>query len=237
MRYRNKDPQDTLTWQRPRFEERQEERERMVREEIMGDPYIRVRDPRVLAAMEAVPRHLFVPEDVRDQAYANHPLPIGYGQTISQPLIVALMTELLHIRPGDRILEVGTGSGYQAAVLAELTPYVYTIEIVPELAERAKKTLAALGYSTVRVKAGDGYAGWPEHAPYDGIIVTCAPEDIPPPLIDQLRPGGRIVIPVGKNNLTQWLVVVEKSRNGKIRKTREYPVAFVPMTGKARKKR
>jgi protein-L-isoaspartate(D-aspartate) O-methyltransferase len=147
------------------------------------------------------------------------------------------MTELLQIHPGDRILEVGTGSGYQAAVLSELTPYVYTVEIVPELAARAENALAALGYTTVKVKAGDGYEGWPQHAPYDGIIVTCAPEEIPQPLIDQLKPGGRIVIPVGREDRTQWLVVVEKSRNGRIRKIQEYPVAFVPMTGKARRRR
>ncbi len=226
---------DTLRWPHPRFSERAEERRRMVEEQIAGDPYIPVRDKRVLAAMEHVPRHLFVPEEYREEAYEDHPLPIGYGQTISQPLIVAHMTQLLQVEAGDRILEVGTGSGYQAAVLAELTPYVFTIEIIPELAEQARTTLHRLGYTTVKVKCGDGYEGWPEHAPYDGIIVTCAPEAVPQPLIDQLKPGGRIVIPVGPAGRTQWLFVMGKTPEGKLVRKKEYPVAFVPMTGKAAK--
>jgi len=236
MESMEQEPQDSLTWQRPRFEEKKDERLRMVRNEIMNDPFIRITDKRVLEAMEAVPRHLFVPKNYRNAAYENHPLSIGHGQTISQPLIVALMTELLEIHPGDKILEIGTGSGYQAAVLSELTPYVYTVEIVKELAEQAESTLSRLGYKTIKVKAGDGYEGWPEYAPYDGIIVTCAPENIPQPLIKQLKPGGRMVIPVSTNGWTQWLMVVKKTKNGKIKKTRKYPVVFVPMTGKAEKK-
>ncbi len=222
-----------LTWPHPRFKERHEERLRMV-EEILDDPYVTIGDERVIEAMKAVPRHLFVPEEYQEEAYDNHPLPIGEGQTISQPLIVALMTDLLELRPGDKVLEIGTGSGYQAAVLAELTPCVYTVEIIPGLAERARQTFAALGYTTIRVREGDGYEGWPEHAPYDGIIVTCAPEEIPPPLIEQLRPGGRIVIPVGKAGWTQWLIVVHKDRRGRLHRHKEIPVSFVPMTGKAR---
>ena len=209
------------------------ERRRMVRDDIKNDPFHPVRDEKVLKAMECVPRHLFVPKEYRMEAYDDQPLPIGYGQTISQPLIVASMTEMLDVHPGDKILEIGTGSGYQAAVLSELTPYVYTVEIVDELGRHAKKLLSELGYTTVKVKIGDGYEGWPEHAPYDGIIVTCAPEDIPQPLIDQLKPGGKIVIPVGKEGRTQWLVVVKKTPDGKIKEKTQFPVIFVPMTGKA----
>ena len=227
--------QDTVSWHRPRFEERKAERLRMVQDDIRHSLYQPVKNRKVLAAMENVPRHLFVPESLRAQAYENHPLPIGYGQTISQPIIVAHMTELLEIKPGDKILEIGTGSGYQAAVLSELTPNVFTIEIIEKLGERAKSTFSSLGYNTIRVKTGDGYEGWPEYAPFDGIIVTCAPEDIPEPLIEQLKPGGRIVIPVGKAGESQWLIVAEKTHDGKIRKKIQYPVIFVPMTGKAQK--
>ena len=156
-----------------------------------------IRDTRLLAAMETVPRAEFVPSAQRPHAYEDRPLPIGEDQTISQPYIVALMTELLDVKEGDRVLEIGTGSGYQAAVLAELTPHVYTIEIIPTLAERAEETLRRLGYDAVEVMAGDGYLGWPDRAPFDGIIVTCAPEEVPEPLKDQLREGGRMVIPVG----------------------------------------
>ncbi|NOY37131.1 MAG: protein-L-isoaspartate(D-aspartate) O-methyltransferase [Chlorobi bacterium] len=208
----------------------------MVRNDIHNSFYKPVKDRKVLEAMENVPRHLFVPKVFRDQAYENKPLPIGYGQTISQPIIVAQMTELLDIKPGDKILEIGTGSGYQAAVLSELTPYVYTVEIVRELGEQAKARFSTLGYNTIKVKIGDGYKGWPEYAPYDGIIVTCAPEEIPEPLIEQLKPGGRIVIPVGKAGKTQWLVLVEKTPEGKIREQVQFPVVFVPMTGKAGEK-
>ena len=227
-----KSQQDTTEWYRPRFLERQDEREEMVNKDIAQSPYDPVTDKKVLKAMKEVPRHKFVPGYQLANAYRNHPLSIGSGQTISQPLIVAHMTELLEIEPGDRILEIGTGSGYQAAVLSELTPYIFTIEIIEKLGLRAKKVLNNLGYKTIKVKIGDGYFGWEEFAPYDGIIVTCAPEEIPAPLIDQLRPGGRIVIPVGKEGWIQNLVVVKKSKNGKISEKKLYGVRFVPMTGK-----
>ncbi len=226
---------DTLAWNRPRFIERENERLKMVRSDIQHSPYNPVKDIDVVRAMQSVPRHLFIPPKYRSQAYGNHPLPIGHGQTISQPLIVAHMTELLEIQPGHKILEIGTGSGYQAAVLSELTPYVYSIEIVEELGIQAKSLFSELGYNTIRVKIGDGYEGWPEHAPFDGIIVTCAPEEIPEPLIKQLKPGGKIVIPVGKAGRTQMLVVVEKNAKGGLKKKTQYPVVFVPMTGKAQK--
>jgi protein-L-isoaspartate(D-aspartate) O-methyltransferase len=187
-----------------------------------------VKDRRVLAAMERVPRHEFVPADQRPHAYEDRPLPIGEGQTISQPYIVALMTELLEVEEGDKVLEIGTGSGYQAAILAELTPHVYTIEIIASLAERAQETLRRLGYETVHVKAGDGYLGWPEHAPFDGIIVTCAPEEVPQALIEQLKEGGRIVIPVGPQWTHQTLYVLRKSE-GRLRQKEVIPVRFVPM--------
>jgi protein-L-isoaspartate(D-aspartate) O-methyltransferase len=225
--------EDTISHQNPAFHERVEERERMVKEDIENYPYQPVRDKRVLEAMRTVPRHAFVPEEYQRQAYRNSPLVIGYNQTISQPFIVAHMTEMLELEPDDKVLEIGTGSGYQAAVLAELCKKVYTVEIIPPLGQRAKKLLKELGYDNVEVRIGDGYEGWPEHAPYDRIIVTCAPDDIPRPLIDQLKPGGRIVIPVGASYQTQYLVVVTKDREGKIKKHRKYPVRFVPMTGKA----
>lgn len=185
----------------------------------------------VLKAMGRVPRHDFVPEELRSQAYKDRPLPIGYGQTISQPFIVAYMTELLQLEPGDRVLEVGTGSGYQAAVLAELTDEVYTIEIIDELAIAARETLALTGYTKVRVKQGDGYFGWPEYAPFDGIIVTAAAGHIPPPLLEQLKPGGRMVIPVGGVYQIQSLMRVEKSAAGTVHTERLLPVRFVPFTG------
>lgn len=230
-----KNQQDTTEWDRPRFEERKDEREEMVTHDIAGSPYDPVTDRKVLDAMKKVPRHKFVPRYQRASAYGNYPLPIGNGQTISQPLIVAHMTELLEIEPGDSILEIGTGSGYQAAVLSELTPHVFTIEIIEKLGLKARETLENLGYKTVKVKIGDGYYGWEEYAPYDGIIVTCAPEDIPKPLIDQLNPGGRIVIPLGREGLIQNLVVVRKDKKGKIHKKELYGVRFVPMTGEADK--
>lgn len=225
--------QDTLkNWRPPVFSERLGERNQMVNE-ISSHFYIPVKDRRVQEAMRHVPRHKFVPKELQSRAYDNSPLPIGYGQTISQPLIVAHMTELLEIEPGDKILEIGTGSGYQAAVLAELTENVYTVEIVPELAVRAVETLSSLGYQSIKTKTGDGYEGWKENAPYDGIIVTCAPEDIPEPLVEQLKPGGVIVIPVGEENQTQMLVVVRKAKNGRIFQEKQFPVRFVPMTGKS----
>ncbi|MDW8343009.1 MAG: protein-L-isoaspartate(D-aspartate) O-methyltransferase [Verrucomicrobiae bacterium] len=194
-----------------------------------------VRDPIVLQAMRRVPRHEFVPDGWRHAAYADRPLPIGHGQTISQPYIVALMTELIRPRPGMRVFEIGTGSGYQAAVLAEITPHVFTIEIIQPLATSAQQRLERLGYRTVAVKFGDGYFGWPEHAPFDGIIVTAAADHVPPPLIEQLKPGGRMVIPLGSPFQQQWLVLVEKDEAGTVRSRNVLPVAFVPFTGGPRK--
>jgi protein-L-isoaspartate(D-aspartate) O-methyltransferase len=192
-----------------------------------------VRNPRVLEAMRSVPRHFFVDPPQREQAYEDHPLPIAGNQTISQPYIVALMTELLELDPGDKVLEIGTGSGYQSAVLGRLAGQVYTIEIVPELARSAAQKLAELGYKNVEVREGDGYRGWPEHAPFDGIIVTAAPERIPQPLIEQLAPGGRMVIPVG--GFFQELKVFRKGTDGKVVEKDILPVRFVPMTGEIEK--
>jgi protein-L-isoaspartate(D-aspartate) O-methyltransferase len=186
-----------------------------------------VADPRVLLAMRTVPRHRFVPTTLQHLAYTDRPLPIGHGQTISQPYIVAYMSEALEVDRTHQVLEIGTGSGYQAAVLARLARVVYTIEIVPELAKRAAATLEELGYANVHVRQGDGYAGWRERAPFDRIMVTAAPEQIPQPLIDQLRAGGRMVIPVG--SAEQWLTVVEKTPAGVIQR-RTIPVRFVPFT-------
>jgi protein-L-isoaspartate(D-aspartate) O-methyltransferase len=200
----------------------------MVEEQIRGRD---VKDPRVLDAMRSVPRHRFVPDHLDALAYDDRPLPIGHDQTISQPYIVAYMTELLKVSPGDRVLEIGTGSGYQAAVLAKLAKEVYTIEIVPELARAAADTLKALGYTNVHVREGDGYVGWPEEAPFARIMVTAAPERIPQPLIDQLAPGGVLVIPVGERNDTQWMTIVEKTATGVVQR-KTIPVAFVPFTRK-----
>ena len=186
---------------------------------------------RVMAAMASVPREEFVLPAYRHQAYNNTPLPIAAGQTISQPLIVALMTDLLDPQPGDVVLEVGTGSGYQAAVLSGLVNQLYSIEIVEELAASAAEVLSKLGYNNVSVRAGDGYAGWPEHAPFDGIIVTAAADKIPPPLLQQLKPGGKLVIPVGAKNGYQELMLVEVDESGEIRKRSVLPVRFVPLTG------
>ena len=188
-----------------------------------------IADPRVLAAMRKVPRERFVPADLAARAYDDRPLPIGQGQTISQPYIVAYMTETLRTAPTQRVLEIGTGSGYQAAVLGELVREVYTIEIVSALATRARGVLDALGYRNVHVRDGDGYAGWPEHAPFDRILLTAAPATIPQPLLDQLAPGGLLVAPVGAQGETQWIVVAEKTGGGIVeRKT--IPVQFVPFT-------
>jgi len=189
-------------------------------------------DVGVLDTMRRVPRHAFVPASQRELAYTNRPLPIGYGQTISQPYIVALMTNLLRLPQHSRALEIGTGSGYQAAVLAELGHQVYTIEIVSELAELATKRLSELGYRAVQVRQGDGYYGWPDTAPFDGIIVTAAASQIPPPLLDQLKPGGRMVIPIGAAFLVQQLMLIEKLADGSIRTEALLPVAFVPLVGR-----
>jgi protein-L-isoaspartate(D-aspartate) O-methyltransferase len=187
----------------------------------------------VALAMAKVPRHEFVPPELRNQAYDNHPLPIGHGQTISQPTIVALMTDLLGLEPTDHVLEVGTGSGYQAAVLSEVVTggQVFTIEIVADLARVARKRLASLGYENVVVHTGDGYLGLPENAPFDGILATAAADKIPTPLIEQLKPGGRLVMPVGGQGQTQWLTLVSKDPEGRIDRRVVLPVRFVPLTG------
>ena len=200
----------------------------MVKEQMLDRG---VTDERVLAAMRKVPREEFVPEEYRAESYGDFPLPIGHDQTISQPYIVAFMTEQLRPQPSDRVLEIGTGSGYQAAILAELVKDVYSIEIIEPLAKTAEATLTRLGYKNVHVKAGDGYKGWPEHAPFDSVIVTCAPDHIPQPLVDQLKEGGRIIIPVGERGM-QELYLLEK-KAGKMERRSVTPVRFVPMTGEA----
>jgi protein-L-isoaspartate(D-aspartate) O-methyltransferase len=201
-------------------------RKRMVADQMRARD---IRDPRVLAAMERVPRHRFVPPESQSSAYEDHPLAIGHGQTISQPYIVAFMSQALDVRPTDKVLEIGTGSGYQAAVLGELAGEVYTIEIVEPLAHSAKKTLDELGYRNVHVRAGNGYAGWPEHAPFDRIMVTAAPDEVPPALIEQLKPGGLMAIPVG--TVIQELRIMRKTDKG-MDILQTLPVRFVPMTGK-----
>ena len=188
-----------------------------------------VKDARVLDALRKVPRERFIPANLAARAYDDQPLPIGHGQTISQPFIVAHMTEALAVEPHHTVLEIGSGSGYQAAILGELARTVYTIEIVPELARRAASTLTSLGYRNVQVREGDGYAGWPEHAPFDRIMVTAAPAEIPRPLIDQLAVGGRLIIPVGEQGSTQWLTVVDRTAKG-VTERRTIPVVFVPFT-------
>lgn len=187
--------------------------------------------PSVIAAMEKVERHRFVPADLAAVAYHNRPLPIGYGQTISQPFIVALMTDLMRVKAGDKVLEIGTGSGYQAAVLAEIASSVYSIEIIEPLGKQAGDRLKSLGYSNVKTRVGDGYYGWPEAAPFDAIMVTAAASHVPPPLIKQLNLGGRIVIPLGTQFMTQYLMLVEKQQDGSVTTRQILPVAFVPLTG------
>jgi len=188
-------------------------------------------DPRVMQALENVPRHAFVPEDQRSRAYENRPLPIGYGQTISQPYIVAIMTDLSAPRPDETALEIGTGSGYQAAILSRLVKQVYTLEIVEPLGEQARERLQRLGYDNVEVKIADGYYGWPEHAPFDIIMVTAAASHIPPPLVKQLKPGGRMLIPLGSRFMTQQLLLVTKEQEDRIAIRQILPVVFVPLTG------
>ncbi|MCP5243935.1 MAG: protein-L-isoaspartate(D-aspartate) O-methyltransferase [Burkholderiales bacterium] len=189
-------------------------------------------DENVINALNTVPRHEFVPKKLQQSAYDNRPLPIGYGQTISQPYIVAVMTNLLHVGKNDKVLEIGTGSGYQIAVLAELVDKAYSIEIIEPLGKEAEARLQRLGYDNIVLKIGDGYYGWKEHAPFDAIIVTAAASHIPPPLIKQLKPGGRMLIPVGSRFMVQELLLVEKSEEGKISTQQLLPVAFVPLTGK-----
>jgi len=210
--------------------DRSAERERMVTQQIEARG---VEDPRVLEAMRRVPRHAFVPRSQAPQAYADHPLPIGHDQTISQPFIVAIMAELAEVDPGDRVLEVGTGSGYGAAVLGELAAEVYSIEILEPLALRAAATLKRLGYARIHVRAGDGYAGWPDAAPFDAIVVTAAAPRVPPLLLEQLAEGGRLVIPVG--DALQQLEVHTRTADGVLRR-RVFPVRFVPMTGEIRRR-
>lgn len=208
--------------------DRAEERARMVEEQLRQG--VRpITDPVVLEAMAAVPRHRFVPPAYQAQAYDDGPLPIGHGQTISQPYIVALMTELVRPRPGMRALDVGTGSGYQAAVLAECGAEVFSIEIIPELGEEAADRLRELGYEQVTPRIGDGWAGWPEEAPFDAIVVAAAPADVPPALVEQLAPGGRLVLPLG--DVYQDLILVEKDESGEVSQRNIAPVRFVPMTG------
>ncbi len=210
--------------------EREAERRGMVDEQLRARD---IRSARVLDAMLAVPRHLFVPESVRADAYSDAPLPIGHDQTISQPYIVAFMTEALALEPNHNVLEIGTGSGYQAAVLSILVSSVYTIEIVAPLAERARETLARLGYRNVHVRTGNGYLGWPEHAPYDRIMVTAAPEEVPPALVQQLKIGGLMAIPVGPTAV-QELRILRRTATG-TETIRTLPVRFVPMTGKTKR--
>lgn len=207
------------------------QRQRMVQQQLMTRG---INDQRVLTVMAKVPREEFVPPDSRAASYEDGPLPIGYGQTISQPYIVAFMTEQLRLKPSDRVLEVGTGSGYQAAILAELVSEVYSIEIVEPLAKSAEATLQRLGYKNVHVKPGDGYKGWPEEGPFDAIIVTCAPDKVPQPLVDQLKDDGRMVIPVG-HRFAQQLYLLEK-KNGQLKQSATLPVRFVPMTSEGEMK-
>src|SRR3990172_10801012 len=205
-----------------------EKRQAMVRDQIAGEG---ISDPRVLAAMREVPRHLLVPAEYRPMAYYPRPLPIGEGQTISQPYVVAFMTEILRLKPGDRVLEVGTGSGYQAAIAAKIAGEVYTVEIFPSLADRARRDLESLGFGNVFVRQGDGDYGWKEKAPFDAIIATCAGGHIPPPLLRQLRNGGRMIMPVGGPFLTQNLVYLEKGADGALSQRNVLPVVFVRLLG------
>ena len=206
------------------------QRQQMVERQLMTRG---INDQRVLAAMAKVPREEFVTQEARSASYEDGPLPIGYGQTISQPYIVAFMTEQLRPKPSDRVLEIGTGSGYQAAILAELVSDVYSIEIVEPLAKNAEATLHQFGYKNVHLKIGDGYKGWPDAAPFDAIIVTCAPDKVPQPLIDQLKDGGRMVIPVG-DIFAQQLYLLEK-KNGQLKQSATLPVRFVPMSSEQKK--
>ena len=216
--------------ERPAEDQSRYDRERriMVKADLHGRD---ITNAKVLKVMGRIPRHRFVPEELAGQAYADHPLPIGYGQTISQPYIVALMTQLAQPKAEGRALDIGTGSGYQAAVLAELCKEVYSIEIVKPLAEDARKRL---GYKNITVRAGDGYRGWPDKAPFDVIILAAAPDHVPKPLVDQLAPGGRMVLPVG--DYFQKLVLIEKQKDGTVRQKSDIPVMFVPMTGEAQKR-
>lgn len=217
------------------FCERISERRQLIYNELAQYRGIEIFDTTILAAMFRVPRHAFVPYNVQPYAYNNTPLPIGYNQTISQPLIVASMTQILDVEPGMKILEIGTGSGYQAALLAEMGAQVFTVEIIKELGMLSSMVLKELGYLQINVKIGDGYEGWSEFAPFDRIIVTCAPENVPDPLKIQLKNGGKMVIPVGPENQLQYLLLLEKDDRGNLNEEMKYPVRFVPMTGKSQK--
>lgn len=222
------DTTDTLEWSPPRFEEREKERH-----ELVASLGPRITNTKVIDAMRHVPRHLFVPKRMSKFAYQNRPLPIGHDQTISQPFIVAYMTQLLDLQAGEKVLEIGTGSGYQAAVLSEITAEVYTIEIVEALGKQARAHFDSLGYGVIKTKIGDGYKGWATYAPFDAIVLTAAPPEIPQPLINQLKPGGVLVAPVGATDRTQVITKLTKLQNGEIKREQKLPVRFVPMTGEA----
>lgn len=238
----NKDPNAPIEKQKikkpshnhPAFNERVRERRELVNRHIRAEG---IREPNVIEAMVTVPRHVFVRKRDLSRAYANHPLSIGYGQTISQPYIVGYMTQALHLDPNDKVLEIGTGSGYQAAVCAEIAKVVYTIEIVEPLAKSAQNKLKELGYNNVINKAGDGYFGAEEYAPFDAIIVTCAANFVPPPLIQQLKPGGRMILPVGSPFGYQTLKLITKDENSQVHSRRLIPVSFVPMLGQIEKEK
>lgn len=232
----NKDKSKTETSVKEQIKEPKDEYS-FTREKMVSDQIVRrgVSDKLTLTAMRKVPRHLFVPDEMKPQAYEDRPLPIGEDQTISQPYIVALMTELLGLKGGEKVLEIGTGSGYQAAVLAEIAKEVYTIEIIESLANSADQRLKGMGYKNIIVKYGDGYKGWKEYAPFDGVIVTAAPDHIPQPLVEQLKVGGRMVIPVGES--FQQLKLITKNPDGKTTERNIIPVRFVPMTGEAQEKK
>jgi len=216
-----------VKWTRPRFTAKQSERDSMVSRQIRRRG---IKTKAVLEAMRRVPRHLFVSSRRQKHAYGDFPLGIGYGQTISQPYVVALMTDLAELKAGEKVLEVGTGSGYQAAVCSEITPYVYSMEIIQELGLEVKTRLKKLGYKTIKTKTGDGYYGWAEHGPFDAILVTCAATHVPNPLVKQLKPGGKMVIPVGSYG-AQNLLIITKDKNGRIKSRNILPVRFVPLTG------
>ncbi|MFP4212749.1 MAG: protein-L-isoaspartate(D-aspartate) O-methyltransferase [Desulfohalobiaceae bacterium] len=221
-----------LGWSLPLQAQEEQQWQGQAREMVQEQLQARdIKDPDVLQAMQEVPRHKFVPRLYQELAYQDRALPIAEDQTISQPYIVALMTQLAEVEAQDKVLEIGTGSGYQAAVLAELAQEVHSVEIIPELAREAEETLQELGYENVRIKPGDGFQGWPEHAPFDAILVTCAPPEIPKPLLEQLAPGGRLVIPVGER--WQELKLVRKTKDSEIRDQVVTSVKFVPMTGAA----
>jgi protein-L-isoaspartate(D-aspartate) O-methyltransferase len=219
------------TWQARADQDFESARHRMVEQQVAARG---VKNRQVLRAMRTVPRHRMIPEAYRMDPYGDHPVPIGYGQTISQPFIVGYMTEQLRLEPGDKVLEIGTGSGYQAAVLGQITTNVYTIEIIPDLAALAVRTLTELGYGQINVRQGDGYAGWPEEGPWDAIVVTAAAEHVPPPLVQQLKPGGVMCIPVGSQFGVQYLLLVEKNRQGRVSTRNLMPVRFVPLTRQAK---